>query len=168
MSPPLSPQVVQADTTLVTHVRVVVHTLGAAGPNTSDNHWSIYLLHPDGISSTRINMKAVFDNTTGILEWTRHGYTQTTSAVNHWDFPVAAGVTVLFFARLLYHLRRDRYQMSGGGSGCRWWVYTVISDIAQQNYIHHGAHAEIWPHLHYLYHTVRERRPLRMVQGEFY
>lgn len=118
----LSSQVVQADTTPVTHVRVVVHTLGAAGPNTSDNHWSIYLLHPDGRSSTRINMRAEFDDPTGILDWTKHGYVQTTSAIRYWDFPVAAGVTVLFFARVIYQLRRDEYEMSGGGSGCRWWV----------------------------------------------
>lgn len=118
----LSPQVVQADSTPVTHVRVVVHTLGAAGLNTSDNHWSIYLLHSDRVSSTRINMRAEFEDPTGILEWTQHGYTETTSAITYWDFPVAAGVTVLFFVRLIYSLRRDRYEMSGGGSGCRWWV----------------------------------------------
>ncbi|KAJ5111692.1 hypothetical protein NUU61_001322 [Penicillium alfredii] len=114
-SHPLSPQEVQADTTSVTNVRVVVHTLGAAGPNTSDNHWSIYLLHPDGVSSTRINMRAEFDDPTGILEWTKHAYIQTTSAIKFWDFPVAAGINVLYFARLIYTLRRDRYEMSGGG-----------------------------------------------------
>jgi hypothetical protein len=67
-------------------------------------------------------MRAEFDDPTGILEWTKDGYTQTTSAIRYWDFPVAAGVTVLFFARVIYQLRRDRYEMSGGGSGCRWWV----------------------------------------------
>lgn len=121
-SPTLSSEVVQADNTPVTYVRVVVHTLGAAGPNTSDNHWSIYLLHPDGVSSTRINMKAEFDDPTGILEWTRHGYIQTTSAIRCWDFPVMNGVTVLYFAHVIYELGRERYEMSGGGSGCRWWV----------------------------------------------
>lgn len=122
MAPPISPQAVQEDQTPVTHIRVVVHTLGAAGPNTSDNHWSIYLLHAGGGSSTRINMRANFGDPTGILEWTRHGYIQTTSAIAFWDLPVAAGITVLYFARLIYSLGRERYDMSGGGSGCRWWV----------------------------------------------
>lgn len=122
MAPRISPQAVQADNTPVTHVRVVVHTLGAAGPNTSDNHWSIYLIHPDGVSSTRINMRAELDNPTGILEWTRHGYVQTTSAITYWDFPVGVGITTLFFARLIFSRHRDKYEMSGGGSGCRWWV----------------------------------------------
>ena len=122
MSPPLSPRAVQADTTPVTYVRVVVHTLGAAGPNTSDNHWSLYLIHPDGVSSTRINMRAEFEDPTGILEWTKLGYSQTTSAIGYWDLPVAARISVSYIAHLIYRRRRDRYEMSGGGSGCRWWV----------------------------------------------
>lgn len=122
MAPPLPPQMVQTDAATVTQVRVVVHTLGAAGPNTSDNHWSIYLIHPNGVSSTRINMRAEFDDPEGILEWTKHGYIRTTSAITYWDFPVATETTVSSVACLIYNLRRDRYMMSGGGSGCRWWV----------------------------------------------
>ncbi|CEJ62531.1 hypothetical protein PMG11_11028 [Penicillium brasilianum] len=167
-STPLLPDIVQADTTPVTHVRVVVHTLGAAGPNTSDNHWSIYLLHSDRVSSTRINMRAEFEDPSGKLEWTKHAYTQTTSAIRHWDFPVAAGITVLYFARLIYSHRRDRYEMSGGGSGCRWWVYNIISDLAQESYIHQSAPGTIWPNLLYLYHMTKEPKPLHMVQGTFY
>lgn len=122
MAPSLSPQTVQTDPATVTYVRVVVHTLGAAGPNTSDNHWSVYLIHPNGLSSTRVNMMAVFDDPTGILDWTKHSYIQTTSAIAYWDFPVAPGVTVSSVADLIYSLGRHRYEMSGGGSGCRWWV----------------------------------------------
>jgi hypothetical protein len=97
---------VQADYTPVIYVRVVVHTLGAAGPNTSDNYWSIYLIYPDGASSTRVNIRAEFADLTGILEWTKLGYTQTISAIGHWDFAVVAGITVLHFARLIYSLGR--------------------------------------------------------------
>lgn len=122
MPPRLSSQTVLADLKRVTHLRVVVHTLGAAGLNTSDNHWSIYLIHDDGASSTRINMRAEFEDPTGFLDWTQQGYIQTTSAIVYWDFPVAAGTTVSSVARIIYDLRRDRYMMSGGGSGCRWWV----------------------------------------------
>ncbi|KAJ5586712.1 uncharacterized protein N7459_002477 [Penicillium hispanicum] len=163
MAPLLPPQTVQTDTTPVTHIRVVVHTLGAAGPNTSDNHWSIYLLHPGGMSSTRTNMRAEFGDPSGILEWTKHGYTQTTSAIMYWDFPVAAEITVSSITRLIYSLRRDKYMMSGGGSGCRWWVYTIVYDLAQRSYVHQEVPSEIWPNLLYLYHTHKERKQLHMV-----
>ncbi|KAF3391940.1 hypothetical protein DPV78_010611 [Talaromyces pinophilus] len=155
---------VQEDQTPVTHIRVVVQL--ALTP--SDNHWSIYLLHAGGRSSTRINMRANFGDPKGILEWTRHGYIQTTSAIAFWDFPVAAGITVLYFARLIYSLGRERYDMSGGGSGCRWWVYTIMSDLSQRNYIHQTAPSQIWPNLLFIYHWSKERKPLQMVQGVFY
>ncbi|KAJ5249469.1 hypothetical protein N7524_011785 [Penicillium chrysogenum] len=57
--------------------------------------------------------------------------------------------------------------MSGGGSGCRWWVYNIMSDMAQKTYIDQNAAREIWPNLLYLYHTKKEPTALRMVQGEF-
>ena len=46
--------------------------------------------------------------------------------------------------------------------------YTVVSDMAQSQYIHQSAPNEIWPKLLYLYHRNNERRPLHMVQGVFY
>lgn len=46
--------------------------------------------------------------------------------------------------------------------------YTIVSDLAQRDYILQGAPNEIWPNLLYLYHTNKERKPLRMIQGEFY
>jgi hypothetical protein len=35
-------------------------------------------------------------------------------------------------------------------------------------YVHQGAPNDIWPNLLYLYHRTGDRKPLRMVQGEFY
>jgi hypothetical protein len=40
-----------ADSRTVSAVRVVAHTLGPVGPNTSDNHWSIYLISQDNSGS---------------------------------------------------------------------------------------------------------------------
>lgn len=42
----------------VSHVRVVVHTLGPASPTTSDNHWSVYLILANGSGSVRVNIAA--------------------------------------------------------------------------------------------------------------
>ena len=109
-----------ADSTPVARIRVVVHTLGSVGPNSSDNHWSIYLIHQNGISSTRANMRADYGDQTGLLEWTRLGYSQSTSAIQFWDFDVMAELNAVHFASLIYNLQR--YMMSGGGSGCQWWV----------------------------------------------
>ncbi|OKL56631.1 hypothetical protein UA08_08209 [Talaromyces atroroseus] len=55
---PVDPLTVQHGTRLVAQVRVVVHTLDAAGATISDNHWSIYLVLADNIGSISINMRA--------------------------------------------------------------------------------------------------------------
>ncbi|PGH26904.1 hypothetical protein AJ80_01487 [Polytolypa hystricis UAMH7299] len=168
MSTPLTSTEVQTDSSLVTHARIVVHTLGAVTPQTSDNHWSIYLTLPDNAGSIRINMRANFGDPTGILDWTKQTYTLANSAIQHWDFPLALGTTVGHIARLIYGNRRERFDMSGGGSGCRWWVYTVVSDMTKAGYLPQDTPARIWPEMLYRYHTQKSRLPLHMVHGTFY
>ena len=109
------------DTRAVTVVRVVVHTIGAWPNGMSDNHWSIYLLMADG-QSVRMNMRAELGDPKGTLEWQSLAYTLTTSAIKHWDFPTKPDVTVKEMYDLVMRKGRDQYNMSGGGSGCRWWM----------------------------------------------
>lgn len=109
------------DTRDVSAVRVVVHTTGQY-PNSpmSDNHWSIYLLL-SGQSSVRMNMTAEYDDPTGTLSWRSLGYALTNSSIQNWDFQTASGVTVKHIYNLVMSQGRNNYDMSGGGSGCRWW-----------------------------------------------
>ena len=112
------------DARSVKSVRVVVHTLGVWPNGTiSDNHWSIYLLLENNQSSVRMNMRAESGNPKGILEWSPNlAYTLHTSAIQHWDYSFISGVTVANVYDLIMRNRRDQYKMSGGGSGCRWWM----------------------------------------------
>ncbi|KAJ9253036.1 hypothetical protein DTO280E4_8389 [Paecilomyces variotii] len=165
--PPIDPITVQHDVRPVDQVRVVVHTMGVSGPTTSDNHWSIYLVLPNNTGSIRINMRAEYEDPTGLLEWTSHIYAVTTSAIKYWDFPAASGVQVAHIARLIYGLGRHKYEMSGGGSGCRYWVYSIMYDLGQNNYVSGQASQQLWPHLQFQYHTSGSFKPLNWVQGTF-
>lgn len=110
------------DKRTVDKVRVVVHTLGAWPNGTmSDNHWSIYLLLTNS-TSVRMNMRAELDDPTGHLEWSSLNYTLTNSAITHWDYQAKAGTTVRAIFHLIYQKHREKFTMSGGGSGCRWWM----------------------------------------------
>lgn len=113
------------DIRVVKTARVVVHTLGA-WPNRamSDNHWSIYLTLLSN-TSVRLNMRTEkADDIKGTLECSSAlGYTLTNSAIKHWDYDVVSGVSVGRIYRLVTDNGRDKYEMSGGGSGCRFWVY---------------------------------------------
>lgn len=121
MSTPLTPQAARQDQRVVDSVRVVVHTLGPAG-NISDNHWSIYLLLADSQGSIRINMRAEPGDSNGSLSWTKQAYLLTQSAIRHWDFPATQATQVRHIADFIYQQGRHRYNMSGGGSGCRYWM----------------------------------------------
>jgi hypothetical protein len=107
----------------VTHVRVVVHTLGAMGSQSqqSHNHWSIYLLVGTN-QSVRINMAASPGYVTGNLQTTKYNYTLTNSAIKYWDYATVSGLVVSHIVGIIYQHRRHLYNMSGGGSGCRYWV----------------------------------------------
>src|SRR5947199_9274860 len=114
----------EEDMRYVQIVRVVAHTTGLRDPSiaTSDNHWSIFLILANNEGSVRINMRAELEDPTGILDVTEHMYTDSNSRVASWDFRVNGSIPVAWFYRLIFALGRHRYNMSGGGSGCRWWV----------------------------------------------
>jgi hypothetical protein len=93
--------------TIVTTARVVAHKT-VLGDGSSENHWSIYLLPQPGSTanlSIRMNMRAEYGDTTGKLEWTAHDYTQSTSAVQYWDYLLAAGVTLQMVQNLILQQR---------------------------------------------------------------
>ncbi|KAJ5398539.1 hypothetical protein N7465_009028 [Penicillium sp. CMV-2018d] len=158
---------VENDMRAISHVSVVVHTLGQAGPTTSDNHWSIYLILADNSGSVRVNMAAEYGDTTGHLVWTNHSYALTTSALKNWDFVTTPGTTVASIAMLIYAKGRDKYQMSGGGSGCRYWVYTITYDLSWVRCIAENCYSILWPHLQFQYHRDGGLKSLNWVEGTF-
>lgn len=109
----------------VIKVRIVAHTLGPVVPGgqLSQNHWSFYLLNPDG-GSVRLNMEWVpgSENDKGKFSVTRHAYAQTTSAVHVFDYEVPNGMKVVNFLQVLRDKKRHNYKMTPTGVGCRFWV----------------------------------------------
>lgn len=110
------------DNSVVFQIRVVVHTQGA-WPNSpmSDNHVSVFLLVRNG-GSVRINMKTDDNDTRGVLIWSQLGYPLSNSSIVHFDYPVVAGLLVADIYQAIREAGLHRYQFSGGGSGCRFWM----------------------------------------------
>lgn len=171
---------------IVTHVRVVAHLSQDFGEGQSENHWSIYLLLEGGGASIRMNMAAAeYGDPAGTLAWTQFQYQLTNSALQHFDYPLAAETRVRDIYGLLYHLGRDRYEFSGGGSGCRYWwyvlcsrndpfsiltsvSYTIMQDLEAYRYLGEGSSAHLWPSLQYLYSRSQAPRVMNWVEGQFY
>ena len=109
----------------VTKVRVVAHTMGPVVPGgqLSQNHWSFYLLSPDG-GSVRLNMEWVQGSADekGKFQVTKHAYAQTNSAVRFFDYDVPNGKKVQSFLKVVGDKKRHQYKMTATGVGCRHWV----------------------------------------------
>lgn len=106
----------------VSDIRVVCHTLGpVANTAMSENHWSLYLIMGPN-RSVRFNMRAEYGDPQGMMDVTSHNYAVTESEIRHWDYPAIRHLTVRMTYTTIITARFHCYLMSGGGSGCRWWV----------------------------------------------
>eukprot|EP00918_Siedleckia_nematoides_P057664 GHVU01125705.1.p1 GENE.GHVU01125705.1~~GHVU01125705.1.p1 ORF type:complete len:148 (+),score=17.65 GHVU01125705.1:64-444(+) len=114
-------------------------------------------------------MRAERGYITGQLAITDHNYISSNTAIHAFDYTVANGITVGHFIGLITQNQRQNYNMSGGGSGCRWWIWTVVSDFAQQNYLRDGTGttSDLWPRIHNMYFRDRPATHLGMVRGDF-
>jgi hypothetical protein len=59
----------------------------------------------------------------GRLTVTRHSYAQTKSSVRVLNYDVASGARVQSFLKIIGEKKRQDYEMTSTGVGCRFWVY---------------------------------------------
>lgn len=113
-------------------VRVVCHSAGRVGiSNASDNHWSLYFILSGG-KSVRFNMRADPGYIDGTLDIRSYNYELSSSTIRHWDYRAVKYFTVrMAYEYLVTRCHYHQYNMSGGGSGCRWWMsaYPAKSDL---------------------------------------
>lgn len=104
-------------------VRIVVHSTNVWPSGLSENHVSIFLLIRNEEKSVRLNMRTEDGYISGYLEWSRHDYQRSQSAIVAEDYQLKIGDTTV---SMFYNARRNsglhQYEFSGGGSGCRYWV----------------------------------------------
>ncbi|KAI9046796.1 hypothetical protein LZ554_008878 [Drepanopeziza brunnea f. sp. 'monogermtubi'] len=151
---------------IVRHIRVVAHLSQDLGDGISENHWSTYLLLGGG-ASVRMNMTAEYGNPIGTLSVRVQSYHLTASALQYWDYAMVDGVTVKMVRDMIKSYGRDQYEFSGGGSGCRYWCYTILGDLQQQGYVPSGSYEHLWEQLQYQYSRSGQAREINWVQGTF-
>lgn len=115
---------------LVTRLRVVVNTKTFMGSMThgpgshfTPNHWSFYLVNPDG-ESVNFNMEwtPALGTDMGKFTTARHEYPRAINEVHSLDFEVPSGVTVLPFLSVVYGKEHHMYPMSPRSADCRHWM----------------------------------------------
>jgi hypothetical protein len=107
---------------IVTNIRVVVHTMGQIQENPrSSNHWTIYLLLQAG-NSVQINFRVGSAGEDDRMTIEHRSYQLSNSAIKHWDFAGKNDATVYKFLQCIYTNDRDSYAMNSEGEGCHYWV----------------------------------------------
>ncbi|KAJ4525248.1 hypothetical protein HRR83_000924 [Exophiala dermatitidis] len=140
------------------------------GGQLSQNHWSIYLLGPDG-GSVRLNMELSpsVAGDKGRFTVTKHAYAHTTSAIQVFDYDVAQNTKVQSFLQVLGNKKRQNYKMTSTGVGCRFWVLTVINDWIQAKLITTANAAQnIACVIQFNYSKGQNPVKLEMKKGEWY
>ena len=106
-------------------IRVVVHLVSESPTGLAENHVSVFLLIRNTNESVRLNMKSDMedDDIKGYLVWTKHDYMMSSSALTHKDYELGQWMQVrTLYSWIRYNWFLHRYDFSGGGSGCRFWV----------------------------------------------
>lgn len=163
MPSPICREVVFRDYRAVSYVRLAI-----LSRTDQENHYCIFLVHDGDQTSTRCHVMDQQGRRQAILQWTNHDYTLANSAVTWWDIPVKHQFTVSDIGHMIYDYRRHKYEMDAA-RGCRWWAYTILSDMAQCGYICRCVPCDLYPKFLHFYDRHGERSgPLPMVEGWFY
>ncbi|KAK7177889.1 hypothetical protein PSPO01_16061 [Paraphaeosphaeria sporulosa] len=107
-------------------LRVCIHTTGRQPNGMSDNHVSVFLLLGENRGSVRLNMTTEEGDRSGVLVWSQEVYQLSNSQITHFDYRLRYTMQVSALYAWIRSWGLQRYVFSGGGSGCRFWVWVYI------------------------------------------
>lgn len=140
-------------TTDLGEVNTVIHLCGykneknegdlAGRPPT--NHWTAFL-QTHGGGSVKLDMVPGdgSDGRTGMLIIESKPYSFTQNAIKTASFQARGQPTVKTVTDLISRLGRDKYRFTEHDEGCRYWMYTFISDLEDAGNVAAGSKAEAW------------------------
>ncbi|KAI1962177.1 hypothetical protein LOY94_006744 [Ophidiomyces ophidiicola] len=109
------------------------------------NHWAAFLeVHGGG--SVRLDMVPGdgADGLTGMLIIESKVYSVTNNASKSLFFTALGHATVKTITDLISSLNRDKYRFTEHEEGCRYWIYTFISDLEGAGIIGAGSNVQAW------------------------
>ncbi|KAF9468383.1 hypothetical protein BDZ94DRAFT_1318043 [Collybia nuda] len=116
---------------------VIIH--GSMDPNGRYVHWRLYLQLDSysGTQSVELNSQKVsYDGLTALfIEHRLYMFSTRQLSVGHIPIRFSQRVTVQDIINLALTNKRDQYRLNTGGSGCRYWCQTFISDLVHARYI---------------------------------
>ena len=138
-------------------------------------HWRIYFQlnvpfpHHDSIEFNSQRLQA--DGSTRLyISFREYEHSNVQQTVGRIEIPMIRQVTVQqLIDFVLGRNRRDRYRLTDGGSGCRFWCKTVINDLEQAGWIGPGSGAQLESYFLSLHQKYGNGCiPYPLYQGTFY
>ena len=113
--------------------------------NPPTNHWTTFLQRSDE-SSIRLDMTPGYgsDGQMGKIEIASKKYMHTNKAIKTLSFSVTQHATVRTITDLINNNGRDKYTFTEEWEGCRFWIYTLISDLEAAGIIPEGSVKATW------------------------
>ncbi|TAQ83449.1 hypothetical protein B7494_g8224 [Chlorociboria aeruginascens] len=135
----------------VVFLRVIAHQTSVA-----INSWSIYLLLENDTGSIRLNMVQENPRARGHVEVTENDFIMPTHGVANWDYELRSSYSVGWICSTLWAENYTSFDAIGG-SGDRWWVYSVIRLLEYEQILPVGTFTQLYMNLHYYYSRNAER-----------
>ncbi|EEH10296.1 conserved hypothetical protein [Histoplasma capsulatum G186AR] len=109
------------------------------------------------------------DGLTGMLVIESKTYEFTYNATQRVSFATLGQPTVQTITDLVSQLGRDQYRFTENEEGCRYWIYTFISDLEGADIVAAGSKGEAWNSLsRYWFHPPGSGSDARAVdEGTF-
>ncbi|KAI0070575.1 hypothetical protein K474DRAFT_1669921 [Panus rudis PR-1116 ss-1] len=134
------------------------------------NHWTLFLELDDHRSSVRVEVAPNDPGQPGMvfLENKRYAFTVNTSHKVSAQAP--SGTTVASVLKVIIDRGRDRYIFQPIGEGCRFWLFTLASDLAEVGILPAAAEAEVKAAIPFYWPDGASGTPVErpMVAGTFF
>lgn len=132
------------------------------------NHWVCFLeLATDGSVKVDMTPGGGNDWLGGIIMLESKPDKKTSSNIKTMAFESLQSPTVATIMSLITKNNRDKYTFTRDGEGCRFWIYTLISDLEKAGLVAEGSAVEASNTLSYYWSSSIESQPRPIDEGVF-
>lgn len=137
--------------------------------NPPTNHWGAFLELSQG-GSVRLDMAPGYgsDGLRGKIDISSKEYSLTNNAIKTLTFPLTAEATVSTIIEIINSNGRDRYKFTEEWEGCRFWMFTFISDLEASGIVSSGSGDATWDAVSFYWRNPHGCEPREVKQGTFY
>lgn len=157
---------------IVTYIHICgyknIENAGDDEGNPPTNHWASFLQLQNG-GSVRLDMIPGYgsDGQRGKLVVSSKPYDSTDNSIKTVTFSTLNAPTAKTITDLITQNGRERYNFTEVWEGCRFWIYTLISDLETAGIVSAGSRQETWEAVSNYWRYPSGSEPRTVARGAF-